>query len=339
MTIPEQQAAYVKTLPFSGWIPFLAGSLFGLLMRIIAGIGNHHWGVAFLNDILPVMTIGFAVFVPLAVGAITVHFAEKQRRRSFAYYLLAPWLSLLAFVVGTALIALEGAICIALALPLFLIGGSIGGLIMGIISRLFKQTAHSALSLAVLPFLVALGESGQPIQHITQHTQQQVYIDASPAAVWQQISNVTAIKPEEFEQGIAYTIGVPYPVNVQTVSTGVGGKRHLQWQRGVSFDQEITDWQENRTLAWKYVFTDNSFPQGSMDDHVAIGGEYFDLETSRYTLTPEGNGTRLNVEVGFRVSTRFNWYAEPWAKLLVNNTADVILNFHKKRAEAQAKSA
>jgi hypothetical protein len=321
-----------STIPFAWWHSILIGAMYGFMMRLIFNSsvgfpGNY-------IDALGTMTTAFAVFVPIAIGAITVHLAEKQRRRSFSYYFFAPWLSVTLFVAGTAIALIEGAICIALALPLFVLGGSIGGIIMGIISRQFKKTTHTTLSIAVLPFLVALGEMGQPIPHLIETTHQQIYINASPTAVWQQINTVTAIKPNELETGVAYSIGVPYPIEVKTVSTGVGGKRHLVWQRGVSFDQEITDWKENQTIAWKYLFTNTSFPKGSMDDHVAIGGQYFNLETSRYTLTPYGHGTQLDVQITFSVSTHFNWYAKPWANLLVKNTAAVILSFHKKRVEA-----
>lgn len=325
------------TMPFTWWYSILIGAVYGFIMRLIFN-SSAEFKVNYI-DALSTMTMAFAVFVPIAIGAITVHLAEKQRRRSFAYYFFAPWLSITLFVMGTAITLIEGAICIALALPLFVLGGSIGGIIMGIISRQFKKTTHSTFSLAVLPFLVALGEMGQPTPHLLETTHQQIYINASPTAVWQQINTVNAIKPNELETGVAYSIGVPYPVEVKTVSTGIGGKRHLVWQRGVSFDQEITDWKENQTIAWKYLFTNASFPKGSMDDHVAIGGQYFNLKTSRYTLTPEGQGTRLEVQVTFQVSTNFNWYAKPWANLLVNNTADVILSFHKKRAEAAGSKA
>lgn len=138
------------------------------------------------------------------------------------------------------------------------------------------------------------------------------------------------------ENGIAYKIGVPYPIEARTIEARVGGKRQLLWQRGVSFEEEITDWQENRHIAWKYLFTPESFPKGSLDDHVVIGGQYFDIEDTSYTLTPERNGTRLTVQVGTRVSTNFNWYADLCARYLIGDTAETILNFYKQRAQAIA---
>ena len=82
-----------------------------------------------------------------------------------------------------------------------------------------------------------------------------------------------------------------------------------------------------------YEFGPGSFPPGSLDDHIMIGGRYFGLEETSYTLEPEAGGTRLTIRVGARVSTHFNWYAGLWADYLVDDTARAILGFYKARSE------
>jgi len=52
---------------------------------------------------------------------IAVYLAEARRDRSWLFYLFAPWISACVFVLGTALALIEGSICIAMALPLFLV--------------------------------------------------------------------------------------------------------------------------------------------------------------------------------------------------------------------------
>ena len=221
-----------------------------------------------------------------------------------------------------------------MALPLFLVLGSIGGLVMGAICRLIKEPLRTVQSIAMFPFLFAIGEMGRPLPADFQEIKHGIHISAPPEIVWQHINFPTDIKSTELDGGFAYRIGVPYPIEARTLNPGVGGKRHLVWQRGVSFDEEITSWEENRHIAWKYLFNANSFPPGSMDDHVVIGGQYFNLEDTSYTLTPEMGGTHLEISVKFRVSTNFNWYAKPWANFLISDTADAILHFYKKRAES-----
>ena len=143
------------------------------------------------------------------------------------------------------------------------------------------------------------------------------------------------IQPSELGSGFAFWIGVPYPMGAEVIEPRVGGIRKSRWQRGVSFDEEITALETNRYVRWVYHFDDDSFPPGSLDDHVKVGGTHFDLEDTSYRLKPEGPDTRLEISVRYRVTTNFNWYAAPWADFLVGDTAVALLTFYKNRSERQ----
>ena len=268
------------------------------------------------------------------VGAITVYLAERQSRRSIVFYIFAPMLSVTLFVLGTAVLLIEGAICIAMAMPLFLLLSSLGGFVMGIVCRHFKIPAGTVQSIAVLPLVLTLAAGQSPLPNHTQTIGQSIQITASPETVWRNILSPTNILPEEFDRGLVYHIGVPYPVEAKLLEEGVGGVRHSVWQRGVSFNEVVTSWKQYQYIAWKYQFDARSFPPGSMDDHVKIGGEYFDLIDTSYTLTPVQSGTRLNIEIHYRVSTGFNWYSVPVAKFLLKDTAKTLLDFYKHRSES-----
>ena len=74
---------------------------------------------------------------------------------------------------------------------------------------------------------------------------------------------------------------------------------------------------------------------------AALGGRVGEGQGARlvdtsYRLTPEGQGTRLDIHVTYRVSTNFNWYANVWGRMLVDDSARTILQFYKHRAEASA---
>ena len=56
-----------------------------------------------------------------------------------------------------------------------------------------------------------------------------------------------------------------------------------------------------------------------------------------YSRQPGRSGTTtLRVSMRYRVSTRYNWYAQPVAELFVSNFEDTALRFYARRAEAQA---
>lgn len=304
------------------------GAAYGILMRLIFSAAR--------DSVLTTMSFSFAVLVPVIVGALTVYTAERYRRRSIKFYIFGPWLSVIAFVLGTGLMLLEGSICIVMALPLFLIEGSVGGLVMGLLIRWLRKPVRTLQSVAVLPLLVAMSQVVQETPNHYQEIVSSVYIDAPTNVIWEQIVNPYSIKPEEFATGIVYQMGVPRPIEAKTDFARIGGKRHARMERGVSFDEIITEWQLERKISWRYQFSENSFPPGSMDDHVVIGGQYFDLTNTSYILTPEANGTRLTIVINYRVSTQFNAYAVPMSTYLISNTADALLHFYKHRSEELA---
>lgn len=326
-------------LPFSKAKPFLFGALYALCMRILDGtlslVANKLPKLTNFSDVsfLVPMSAAFVLGVPFAVGALTIYYAEKIKPRSFAYYFGAPWVSVFFFLIGVAALYIEGSICIAMAAPIFCLVGSAGGLLAGLVCRLLKQPPRTLQSIALLPILLLFFEpSPASVVKIHKVTVEK-YIASSPAVVWHHINNADNIKLSEVPNSMAYFIGAPKPLSGKTIYTEQGFVRKVVWERGVQFDEIITHWDENSFIEWNYKFSPTSFPEGAMDQHVEIGGEYFDLLTTSYRLTPENGGTRLTMTINYRISTAFNWYAEPLAHYLITDTANSLLSFYKGRSE------
>jgi hypothetical protein len=111
-------------------LSFVIGAIYGLAQRFIftghLSIGDHP---------LQIMSVSFAILVPLAIGAMRVYLEEQKNRRSIRFYLYGSELSTLYFLVGWATTMQEVTIFILIASPLFLLLSSIGGLIMGLVCR------------------------------------------------------------------------------------------------------------------------------------------------------------------------------------------------------------
>ena len=61
--------------------PIIAGALFGVLLRIMfSGEGGSPWSA---------MAGSFIYFAPVVVGMVTVYVADRQRRRTWGYYIKA----------------------------------------------------------------------------------------------------------------------------------------------------------------------------------------------------------------------------------------------------------
>jgi hypothetical protein len=312
-------------LPFSRWWPFLAGALVGVVLRLIFS-GKP-------DDLLHAMDGIFIYLVPIIVGAVTVYVAETQKRRSWSYYIWTPMAANAIFVIGTLLIMIEGLICAILIVPLFAVLGVVGGLIMGIVCRTTHWPKHATYCLVALPVILgALLPSERESRHIGT-SKRTLTIRAPAEAIWRQIHDVRDIKPEEVNSGWIYHIGVPLPIAGVTEETPAGLVRKISMGKAIHFEQVVTDWQENRFVRWTYRFSEDSFPAGALDDHVKIGGHYFDMIDTSYELTPIDNQfTNLTIHMSYRVSTQFNWYADSIAQLLIGNFEEVILNFYSNRA-------
>ena len=312
----------------------LIGACYGLVMRLLFGLGFVPFYYSHHTDSSPAgpMLASFAMLVPAIIGAMTYYYTSEDKR-TFVGGLFAGYIPTILFVVGTGLLLIEGSICIAMALPLFLIMSSVGGFLMWAVLKIKTPSGTTVNSMLFLPLLLAPIESNVGLPNYHGLTKESVVIHAPPERVWHLINYAVNIQPEEMDSGLVYKIGVPLPKEAITVNTQEGRIRKLKWDKQVAFDEPITDWQENRYIKWGYRFTPNSFPEHALDEHVVIGGKYFDLLDTSYKLTPIGDDTRLDIEVNYRISTSFNWYATYLGNVLVSDSAHQILTFYRTRAE------
>lgn len=311
--------------------PLLVGALVGIVMRLVfSGDGG---------SALSAMAGGFIYPVPILVGMVTVYLAERQRRRSWRYYAFAPMLAVSWMVLGTLLILIEGLICAIIIIPLFAVLSAAGGLVMGALCRLGRWPKATLRCVSALPFLIAgLGDRiPTPADHGT--LERSIVIHAPPSAVWQQIFDIDGITREEMGSAWAVRIGVPPPISGRLRETAEGRVRTTTWGKQVHFDEVIRDWEPERHVRWSYRFSGDSFPPGALDDHVVIGGHYFDLVDTSFTLEPEGGSTRLTTRVRYRVSTQFNFYADGVARFLLGDLSEAGLRLYKARTEAAIAAA
>lgn len=288
------------------------------------------------NNAFAAMSASFIYLAPVLVGAVTVYVAEKQQRRSWGYYFVFPCLANVLFICGTLLIMVEGLICAILIVPLFSFVGGVSGLIMGAICRLTKWPSHTLYSIAALPLLLGSLEHKLPLPVRLNTVEKSIYIAAPADKVWQQIMSARNIQPEEVQQAWMYRIGVPLPESGIAKTTPQGIVREIKMGKNIHFQQVMSEWQPNQYAKMHYSFAPDSIPANALDDHVKIGGHYFDLKTTEYKLEPTGSGTTLTISMEYRVSTQFNWYADPIAENLIANFEEVILDFYKHRSESEA---
>lgn len=315
-----------RFLPFTSWWPLLAGATAGILMRAIVFSGSP--GNAFAA-----MMGSFIYLSPLAVGAVTVYCAERIARRSWFHYFAAGFLANVIYVVGSLMALIEGIICAILIVPMFAMLGGVGGLLMGIVCRMTNWPKQAIVSVVLLPVLLGYLEQYLPLPVRIGEIERSAMIDASPASIWQEIHFTPNIDAADVENAFVYRIGAPLPTSGVTAATDVGHVRTVTMSKGVSFEQHFVEWDEPRRARWTYEFNEDSFPPEALDEHVVIGGHYFDVEQGTFTLTPVGDRTLVTMTMRYRISTQFNWYVDPIARLLMGNLADTVLEYYKAQSE------
>lgn len=315
-----------RKMPYSFWWPLVCGALAGLVIRLVySGDPGGRYSA---------MMAAFVYLSPFVVGMVTVYVAERSHRRSWGYYAWAGALANGLYIVGSLATLLEGVICAILILPLFLVAGALGGLLMGALCRWLKRPAGTLYGVAALPLLLgAFAEGTAAGPHALQSVHRQVLVQAAPDEVWRHLMDADRIAPREVNRAWMYRIGVPTPLAGVTERTAQGLVRDVRMGKGIHFQQVSTDWEPSRRVHWRYRFTPDSVPPRALDDHVRIGGHYFDLAGTTYTLTPQGKATLLEIDMQYRVSTSFDWYAGPIARWLIGDFSDVILGFYRARSE------
>ena len=321
----EDDAEPSRKIPYSYWWPIAAGALAGFLMRLVFSGAPGQAYSAMLGS--------FILGSPVLVGMITVYVAELSERRAWDYYFRAPVVAASVYVLASLAVMIEGLICAIIIVPLFAFLAGLAGLAMGAICRVTHWPRRTVVScFAILPLVVGSFEHRLLPEALMRAQDREIFVAAPPEAVWRQLVDTRAIARHEIGAAWMYRIGVPLP------EAGLGefrdGEhlRHVTMGKGIHFDQIAMEWLPNERVTWRYRFAENSFPPRALDDHVRIGGEYFDLGDTTYALSPEGAGTRLSVRIRYRVSTPFNWYAGPVADFLVGDFAERILAFYARRA-------
>ena len=255
------------------------------------------------------------------------------RMHHFKRYFFAAAAANALFVIGTMVIRVEGLICAVLAVPLFGLVGGLGGILMGAVCRWTKWPRPAIYSFAALPLLLGGLEQNLPLPQDVRSVDRICIVSASPESVWKNLTVARDIRPDEIGTAWMYRIGVPLPSSAVTELADGTQVRHITMGKGIQFNQIAADWQPNRRVPWIYRFTNDSFPPGALDDHVRIGGEYFDVIDTEYVLRKVNAGTELRVTMRYRVSTAFNWYTQPIAEFLVGNFEEAALRFYTIRAE------
>lgn len=307
------------------------GLAYGLSIRYGSRLLPH-------SQVFQVMTLSFMFFLPFAMGFITIFIVERRRPQPIWIWFLLPWLPVAAGEAATAAALWEGLICIVMFTPIALGASSLGGAAAGAIVRFVRSRRSSEASLVCVMCLPLLLSSFEPrflLHQELRNVESVIDIAAPPATVWQNIERVPRIRASELQSSWSHAIGFPDPVEATLSAEGIGGVRHATFAGGVLFIETIDVWEPDRRLG--FSIRADQIPPTTLDEHVTVGGKFFDVLYGEYYLEPLPNGeTRLHLLSRHRVSTDFNWYAHLWTDAVMSDLQQRILLVVKNRSELVA---
>ena len=271
--------------------------------------------------------IGYFVATPILQGVGAGVFSQYRDRQEWSVAARANWLGLLLLGLTFLVFCIEGIVCLLMATPL-IIPLSFLGAYMGWSARQWTPTARlSGPTIGALVLMVAGGPLGRAPESRGEITTVW-HVASPPERVWPSVLRLDAMpKPDWW----LFRLGVAYPVRTLTHSDG---RRECVLSTG-AMPERVIDRVTNRHLAFRVLATPPSMqelnPFGEVRaPHLTttyVGGE------GEFTLTPEGEGTRIVARstYGLRMAPFAYWRF--WSDAIVAHVHERVVREIRIRAE------
>lgn len=285
---------------------------------------------------------GIAVLlgIPFALGLLI---GEAIDRDKMAGCFVWPTLSVIGLLIIAYLIFGEGAICIAMVMPLW-IAGAIGGALSSMWNH-WRWKPHeeknndNRLHLAawtILPTFLVVAEIALPPSWTERAVIREITVTGTPAQIWPQLLEIRSVKPHEGRWTFSHDIlGVPRPVDAHIKVSRGTSIRKAQWDDGVRFEEHVLSQKIGKEMWWRFVFPDKSL-QNHTDRHIAPDGGSLRILSGGYALEPVAGGrTRIRLTTRYAMRTRLPGYMGWWAERLLGDVQNNVLQIIAERVVAR----
>jgi uncharacterized membrane protein YhaH (DUF805 family) len=287
------------------------------------GLGNYGWGLF--------------VGIPFFLGLNSALIYGFHQPRSLGRCLLVAILSTGLVGVSLFALAIEGLVCLIMALPLAVVLALFGGFIGFVLQQRHDFSTHSLPVVSVvfllMPGLTLLEYSlGQtpPVYAV----KTSVAIKANRETVWSHVIAFAQLPPPTEPM---FKTGIAYPIRAEISGHGVGAIRHCVFSTG-QFVEPITVWDEPRLLRFDVTAQPRAMEELSLysdlrPPHVE---NYLISQRGQFELKSLPNGTTL-LEGTTWYQNRF-WpaaYWRLWSDYIIHHIHMRVLTHIKTLAENQ----
>lgn len=292
---------------------------------IIAGIFTI-WGIYGIGK------YGIALFIltPILLGAIpSILYGFKKQISKMEAFRLGV-LTLALYLIALFTFAIEGAICIVMAIPIGVFFMWLGSWIGYLVITKSKSSAPNIMILIIfsIPSMSFIEREVKPSVSMVQTS---IEINADPETVWKNVIEFPQLKePKEF----IFKTGIAYPINAKINGKGVGAIRHCNFTTG-SFVEPITVWNEPNLLKFDVVKQPEPMKEVSFWDLNAPHlHDYFVSEKGQFKLIKINNGkTLLEGTTWYHHDIYPEFYWRIWSDLIIHKIHERVLNHIKITSE------
>ena len=320
--LPSRAAVAPAAIPHEGRgsIPFAVagGALVGIAMMMLSVLLLRGYGASlFLGT-------------PFVMGFVAGFVANRDQPRTATATLGVAFLTILVVAGVITLFALEGLVCLLMAMPLALFTASIGSLVGRQVAVGGGHAPAVAALLVALPLLTGFESMDLrgPLREVTTS----VEIAAPPEAVWPRVVSFSELDPPN---ELVFALGIAYPMRARIQGRGVGAVRTCEFSTG-SFVEPITVWNEPRRLAFDIAAQPPPLHEWSPYQYVNAPHLVNGLVSERgeFRLVPIASGrTRLDGSTWYRQNLFPQLYWTRWSDALIHAIHRRVLEHIRRTVE------
>jgi len=308
--------------PNAIWASALVGAILGLLAAGVSTFADKSYGL-WLFAFIPVL-VGFA--------AVMVHSLEQPTTLGQAMAVSTLAVAMLGGIL--ILCAIEGLVCLLMALPLAVPLAMAGGSLAYALRR--KSAAHNQAIFLLLIGLAPFGSSleltfPRPAELFTVTTS--IDIPASPERVWRTVLQPAKLAPPS---QILFRAGIAYPLASHIEGIGPTATRYCDFSTG-KLVEPVLIWDEGHRL--RFTVVSNPLPMQEWTPYAQIHPPHLEgflaSRQGEFLLEPLPNGgTRLFATTWYQHHMAPAGYWRRWSDYIIHKVHEMVLANIKKRALA-----
>ena len=281
---------------------------------------------------------GWALFVgtPFCLGLVTALLRDPGSLSAAFGTASAATVLVGVLIVG---MALDGGICVLMALPIALPLALAGAWVGWLARRGRSPRTPRTFALALFALPLAMGAEAKTDRPPAQHAvTTSVIVDAPPETVWRR---VVAFPPLPEPRSLHFRAGIAYPRSATISGRGVGAVRRCRFSTG-DFVEPITVWDEPRRLA--FSVTEQPLPMREL----SFWGEVHPPHLDGFLRSRRGEFRLIPLPGGRTLLRGTTWYEnrmwpapywQTWSDEIIGSIHERVLAHVARWAEADHRAA